>query len=174
MAWYVLHTHSGFENKVKKNIEHRANLEGFREKIEQILIPQESVIEIRSGKKRTRSRTLMPGYVLIEMDYSDDIAASITKIPGVSGFIGDGKKAFPLTEEEVENMLNYSDDSTERPRPEIRHRIGDQVKVVEGPFANFIGTIDEIDAERAKLRVMVSIFGRPTPVELDVLQVEST
>ena len=170
--WYVLHTHSGQEQKVKANIEHRAQMEGFREKIRQILIPHENVIEIRSGKKRTVARTLMPGYVLIDMDYDNEVAASITKLPGVSGFIGDGKTAFPLSEEEVENMLHLADDTAERPKPEIRYRIGEQVKVTEGPFANFIGTIDEIDAERAKLRVMVSIFGRPTPVELDVLQVE--
>jgi transcriptional antiterminator NusG len=170
--WYVLHTYSGQENKVKSNIEHRAALEGFREKIRQIVIPHESVIEIKSGKKRTVTRTLMPGYVLIEMDYDNDTAAAITKIPGVSGFIGDGKNAFPLSEEEVQTMLEVADGTAERPKPEIRHRVGEQVKVIEGPFANFIGTIDEIDSERAKLRVMVSIFGRPTPVELDVLQVE--
>ncbi|MBN1477101.1 transcription termination/antitermination factor NusG [Candidatus Sumerlaeota bacterium] len=172
-TWYVLHTHSGFEAKVKKNIEHRAQVEGFREQIRQVLIPQESVVEIRSGKKQTVTRTLMPGYVLIDMDYDDEVGAAITKIPGVSGFIGDGKKPFPLTEEEVKNMLQQADDSAERPKPEIRHRVGEQVKVIEGPFASFIGTIDEIDVEKAKLRVMVSIFGRPTAVELDVLQVES-
>lgn len=171
--WYVLHTHSGFENKVKQNIEHRAEVEGFGDKIHQILIPSQSVIEIKDGKKRRTTRTLMPGYVLIQMDYSDELAATITKMPGVSGFIGDGKHPIPLSEEELTNLVHLSEDASARPRPEIRYRVGDQVKVIEGPFANFIGIIDEIDTEKSKLKVMVSIFGRPTPVELDVLQVES-
>ncbi len=170
--WYVLHTFSGHENKVKLNIEHRARMEGFQAKIHQIVIPHENVVQIRSGKKRSISRTMMPGYVLLDMEYDETVGDSITKLPGVSGFIGDGKQPFPLTQDEVNNMLSWADDSADRPRPEIRYRIGDQVKVVEGPFANFIGTIDEVDVERAKLRVMVSIFGRPTPVELDALQVE--
>lgn len=172
MAWYVLHTYSGQENKVKSNLEHRAALEGFRDRIRQVVIPQESVIEIKSGKKRTVTRNLMPGYVLVEMDYDEDTASAITKIPGVSGFIGDGKTAFPLNEEEVQRVLHAGEASADQPKPEIRYRVGEQVKVIEGPFSNFIGTVDEIDAKRAKLRVMVSIFGRPTPVELDVLQVE--
>ncbi|NUP89486.1 MAG: transcription termination/antitermination factor NusG [Candidatus Sumerlaeia bacterium] len=171
-TWYVLHTYSGYENKVRSAIDHRAAVEGFRDKIRQVVVPQENVIEIRGGKKRTITRTLIPGYVLLDMDYDDDIAGAITKIPGVSGFLGDGKNPFPMSEEDVANLLHYADDSVDRPKPEIRYRVGEQVKVIEGPFANFIGTVDEIDAEKAKLRVMVSIFGRPTPVELDVLQVE--
>jgi transcriptional antiterminator NusG len=171
--WFVLHTHSGFEKRVLKAIENRAKIEGFTHLIEEIVIPQHNVVEIRSGKKRTVARTLMPGYVLIKMEYDEDAGAAITKLPGVSSFIGDGTRPFPLTEEEVANMMQWSGgDSGDRPRPEIRYSVGDQVKVVEGPFANFIGTVDEIDADKAKLRVMVSIFGRPTPVELDVLQVE--
>jgi transcriptional antiterminator NusG len=171
--WYILHTHSGFENKVKKNIEHRASVEGYKEKIRNIVIPHENVVEIRSGKKRQVTRTLMPGYVLVDMDYDEETGAAIQKLPGVTGFLGDGNRPIEISEEEAQNMLRLADTTAERPKPEIRYRIGDQVKVTEGAFANFIGAIDEIDAPRGKLRVMVSIFGRPTPVELDALQVES-
>ena len=117
---------------MKSNIEHRAQLEGFRDKIRQILIPHENVIEIHSGKKRRVARTLMPGYLLMDVDYDNDIAATISKIPGVTGFIGDGKTAFPLSEEEVESMIQLADDTAERPKPEIRYRVGEQVKVIEG------------------------------------------
>jgi transcriptional antiterminator NusG len=171
-SWFVLHTHSGFEHKIKANIEHRAQVEGYRDRIHQIVIPHENIVEIRGGKKRQVTRTLMPGYLLLEMDYDEEIGAAIQKIPGVTGFLGTGRQPTSITVEEAQNMLHLADDTAERPKPEIRYRIGEQVKVVEGAFANFIGTIDEIDAERGKLRVMVSIFGRPTPVELDALQVE--
>lgn len=170
--WYALHTYSGMEGKVKSNIEHRAAMEDMREKVHQVVIPVEHVIEIRNGKKRTVTRNLMPGYVLVEIEEEGDVFDMIKKISGVTGFVGDGVNPSPLAEDEVSRLLNIAEDKAEKPKPEIRFRKGEQVKVIEGPFANFTGTVDDVDEEKSKLKVMVSIFGRPTAVELDVLQVE--
>ena len=165
--WYVLHTYSGYEAKVKQNLEYRAAMEGFKDALKQVIIPSENIIEIKDGKKRTVTRNLMPGYVLVEMKPDEDLFNLAQKISGVSGFVGD------LTEEEVQNIMNLIEEKHEKPKPKIRYRPGEQVRVIEGPFTNFIGTVNEIDEEKAKLKMMVSIFGRPTPVELDVMQVES-
>ena len=170
--WYAINTYSGFENRVKRDIEHRASIEGLRDSLGQVIIPEEKIIEVKDGKKRQTTRNFMPGYVLIEMEPSDDLFSLVRKITGVSDFVGSGDKAVPLTEEEVRNIQELIEDKRERPKPEIKFQKGDQVKVIEGPFANFIGTVEEIDQEKARLRVMVSIFGRTTPVELGVLQVE--
>ncbi len=176
--WYVLHTYSGHEAKVKKNLEHRAAMEGFKDMLGQVVIPMEQVIEIKDGKKRTTPRTLMPGYVLVEM-FPGDLTSNeeffnmAKKISGVTGYIGDGTNPIPLSVEEVHNMLNMIEEKHEKPKPKIKHRPGEQVRVTEGPFANFIGVVNEVDEEKSKIRMMVSIFGRPTPVELDVMQVES-
>jgi transcriptional antiterminator NusG len=171
--WYVIHAYSGFEAKVKQNIEYRAAMEGSKEILKKVIIPSENIIEIKDGKKRTVSRNLMPGYLLIEMVENEEFFNMVRKITGVSGFVGDGRKPIPLTDDEVKNMLNLIEEKHEKPKPKIRYRAGEQVRVVEGPFINFIGTVSEIDEEKSKLRMMVSIFGRPTPVELDVMQVES-
>lgn len=169
--WYAVHTYSGFEKKVKTTIEQRAKLEGLGERIKQVVIPQEPVIEIKSGKKQTVMRNLMPGYVLVEIFPSEDIFNLVKEIKGVSRFAGDGHKPAPLSNEEIDHILQMMASKAEKPKPEISYQKGDQVKVTEGPFANFIGTVDHVDKEKHKLSVMVSIFGRPTPVELDVLQV---
>ena len=171
--WFAVNTYSGFENKVKQNIEHRAVVEGFRQDVGRVIVPSETVVEIRNGKKKDVSRNFMPGYVLVEMEPKGEIFEMVKKIAGVSRFVGDGQNASPMTSEEVENILNLMEDKREKPKPEIKYRKGEQVKVIEGPFTNFIGMVDEIDSEKSKLKVMVSIFGRPTPVELDVLQVEA-
>jgi transcription termination/antitermination protein NusG len=172
MQWYAVHTYSSYENKVKQLIEHKATLEGLRDRIRSVVIPTERVIEIKGGQKRTTQRTLMPGYIIVQMDSSEDAFNLIRNIKGVSGFVGDGRAPIPLGQEEVSNLLNIMEDKHEKPKPKVLFQKGDQVKVVEGPFANFIGQVEHIDEERGKLNVMVSIFGRLTPVELDVLQVE--
>lgn len=172
MQWFALHTYSSYENKVKQLIEHKATLEGLRDRIRSVVIPTERVVEIKSGKKRTIQRTLMPGYIIVQMDGSEDAFNLIRNIKGVSGFVGDGRAPIPLSKEEVSNLLNIMEDKHEKPKPKVLFQKGDQVKVIEGPFGNFIGQVENIDEERGKLNVMVSIFGRLTPVELDVLQVE--
>lgn len=170
--WYALHTHTGFENKVKTTIERRVETEGQRERVSRVVIPLEPVIEIKGGKKHTVMRNLMPGYIFVQMEGSDDLFNMIREIKGVSSFVGSGAKPVPLSQGEVDNILNMLEAKADKPKPEINYSKGDQVKVTEGPFANFIGTVDHVDEEKHKLAVMVSIFGRPTPVELDVLQVE--
>jgi transcriptional antiterminator NusG len=173
-AWYAVHTYSGFEQKVKTNIEHLATLEGFRDEVAEVIIPQETFVEVRGGKKRTTMRNLMPGYILVHIEPDEKVFDLVKKINGVSGFVGDGEKAIPLTQEEVDNLLRVSEEKAEKPKAEIRFRKGEQVKVVEGPFVNFVGMVEDIDIDKNKLKVMVSIFGRPTAVELNVLQVEPT
>ncbi len=170
--WYAIHTYSGYEGRVKRDIEHRASIEGLREQLGQVVIPEEKIIEVKDGKKRQSTRNFMPGYVLIEMEALEDLFNLVRKITGVSGFVGTGDQPVALSDDEVKNIQDLIEDKRERPKPEIKFHKGDQVKVIEGPFANFIGTVEEIDHEKARLRVMVSIFGRTTPVELDVLQVE--
>lgn len=170
--WYAVHTYSGFENKVKLTIERLAELEGMADYVHRLVIPLEPVIEIKSGKKHTVMRNLMPGYILMEMDAREELFNLVKEIKGVSGFVGDGHKPAPLTQAEVDNILSILEDKADKPKPEINYCKGDQVKVCEGPFANFVGAVDHVDHEKNKLSVMVSIFGRPTPVELDVLQVE--
>lgn len=172
MQWFAVHTYSSYENKVKQLIEHKATLEGLRDRIKSVVIPTERVVEIKSGQKRTIQRTLMPGYIIVQMDGSEDAFNLIRNIKGVSGFVGDGRAPIPLGKEEVSNLLNIMEDKHEKPKPKVLFQKGDQVKVIEGPFGNFIGQVEAIDEERGKLNVMVSIFGRLTPVELDVLQVE--
>jgi transcription termination/antitermination protein NusG len=171
-AWYAVHTFSGFEQKVKTNIEHLAALEGFKDEVAEVTIPQETFVEIRNGKKRVTTRNMMPGYILVHIEPDEKVFNLVKSISGVSQFVGDGEKAIALTQEEVDNLLRVSEEKAEAPKAEIRFQKGEQVKVIEGPFANFVGTVEEIDREKNKLKVMVSIFGRPTAVELNVLQVE--
>lgn len=170
--WYAVHTYSGFEHKVKTNIEHLAALEGYRDDVAEVIIPQETFVEVKGGKKKIISRNLMPGYILVHIESSEKVFDLVKKVNGVSGFVGDGNKPIALSQAEVDNLIHISEEKVEKPKPEIRFRKGEQVKVIEGPFANFIGTVDDIDVEKSKLKVMVSIFGRPTAVELNVLQVE--
>jgi len=172
--WYAVHTYSGYEHKVKTNIEHLAALEGFRDEVAEVIIPQETYMEVKGGKKKTTARNLMPGYILVHIEPDDKVFDLIKKVNGVSGLVGDGVNAIPLGQAEVDNLLQVSEEQVEKPKTEIRFRKGEQVKVIEGPFVNFVGNVEEIDTERNKLKVMVSIFGRPTAVELNVLQVEAT
>jgi transcriptional antiterminator NusG len=172
MRWFAVHTYSSFENKVKQAIEHRATLEGRREQIHAVVIPTEAVIEIKGGKKRTVTRNLMPGYVLVQMEPEEELFNLVKDIKGVSGFVSDGHAPSPLAPEEVANLMNLMEQKTEKPKPKVLFHKGDQIKVVEGPFTNFVGSVEGLDEEKGKLKVMVSIFGRLTPVDLDVLQVE--
>ncbi len=171
--WFAIHTYSGYENRVKQTIEHRAQLEGLREKVGQVLVPAKKFVEIKSGKKHDVMRNIMPGYVFIEAEDDDEVFSMVQKIPGVSAFLGDQGKPSPLPQHEVDSLIGSIEERPDRPRTIITHKVSDQVKVIEGPFANFIGTVQEVDQEKGHLKVLVSIFGRPTAVELDVLQVEA-
>jgi len=170
--WYVVHTQTGSEDKVKTSLEHRIVSEGVQEAINKVVIPTEQVSEVRSGKKRISQRKFFPGYLLVEMELSEATYSLIKSIPGVTGFIGLGKKPMPLPQTEVDNILKRTQDTQAKPSPKIVFEKGEQVRVTEGPFVNFNGTIDEIHPERGKLKVSVSIFGRATPVELEYWQVE--
>lgn len=170
--WYIIHAYSGFEQKVAESLKTRAQAFGFADRLGQILIPTEEVVELRSGKKVTSKRLLYPGYVLVEMEMDDELWHAVKSTPRVTGFVGGGTKPVPLTADEVNAVLYRQASSAERPRPKMSFEKNETVKIVDGPFTNFSGKVDEINTERNTLRVMVTIFGRSTPVELDFLQVE--
>jgi transcription termination/antitermination protein NusG len=170
--WFIIHTYSGFENKVAESLKTRADAFGFADKIGQILIPTEEVVELRNGKKVTSKRLVYPGYVLVEMEMSDQLWHEVKNTPRVTGFVGGGNSPVPLSADEVNQILYRQQSSAERPRPKMTFEKNDSVRIVEGPFANFSGKVDEVNMERGTLRVMVTIFGRATPVELEFLQVE--
>jgi transcriptional antiterminator NusG len=170
--WYIIHTYSGFENKVQESLRTRAEAFGFADQIGQILIPTEEVVELRNGKKVTSKRLVYPGYVLVEMEMNDALWHEVKNTPRVTGFVGGGSSPVPLSPEEVNSILNRQASSAERPRPKVTFEKNDPVRIVDGPFANFSGKVDEVNPERGTLRVMVTIFGRATPVELEFLQVE--
>ena len=170
--WYIIHTYSGFENKVKESLQTRAEAFGFADKIGQVLIPTEEVVELRNGKKVTSKRLVYPGYVLVEMEMNDALWHEVKNTPRVTGFVGGGNSPVPLSADEVNSILYRQQSSAERPRPKMTFEKNDSVRIVDGPFANFSGKVDEVNTERGTLRVMVTIFGRATPVELEFLQVE--
>ncbi len=170
--WYILHTYSGFEQKVADSLRSRAEAFGYQDKIGQILIPTEEVVELRGGKKVTSKRLLYPGYVLVEMEMSDELWHLVRNTPRVTGFVGGGNNPVPLSPDEVNQILYRQVSSAERPRPKLTFEKGESVRIIDGPFTSFTGKVDEVNAERNTLRVLVTIFGRATPVELDFLQVE--
>ena len=170
--WYIIHTYSGFEQKVADSLRGRAEAFGFADKIGQILIPTEEVIELRGGRKVTSKRLVYPGYVLVEMEMNDDLWHAVRSTPRVTGFVGGGTTPVPLSADEVNKILYRQASSAERPRPAMTFEKNDSVRIVDGPFTNFAGKVDEVNPERNTLRVLVTIFGRATPVELDFLQVE--
>jgi transcriptional antiterminator NusG len=170
--WYIIHTYSGFENKVAESLKTRSEAFGFADKIGQVLIPTEEVVELRNGKKVTSKRLVYPGYVLVEMEMNDALWHEVKNTPRVTGFVGGGNSPVPLSPEEVNQILFRQASSAERPRPKMTFEKNDSVRIVDGPFANFSGKVDEVNPERGTLRVMVTIFGRATPVELEFLQVE--
>lgn len=170
--WYVVHTQTGSEDKVKSLLENRIASSGLVEFINKVVIPTEQVSEIRSGKRRISQRKFFPGYILVEMELTEETYLLIKATAGVTGFIGLGKKPMPLPQTEVDNILKKSQETAVKPSPKIIFEKGEQVRVIDGPFVNFNGTIDEIHPEKGKLKVSVSIFGRATPVELEYWQVE--
>ena len=172
MHWYIIHTYSGFEQKVAESLRARADAYGFAHKLGQILIPTEEVVELRNGKKVTSKRLLYPGYVMVQMAMDDDLWHHIKNTPRVTGFVGGGNTPVPLSDAEVDAVLNRQAASAERPRPKLTFEKNETVRIIDGPFASFQGKVDEVNPERNTLRVLVTIFGRSTPVELDFLQVE--
>jgi transcription termination/antitermination protein NusG len=170
--WFIIHTYSGFEQKVADSLRSRAEAFGFAAQIGQILIPTEEVVELRNGKKVTSKRMLYPGYVLVEMEMNDELWHAVKATPRVTGFVGGGNMPVPLSADEVNSILYRQASSAERPRPKLSFEKSETVRIIDGPFTNFSGKVDEVNPERNTLRVLVTIFGRATPVELDFLQVE--
>ncbi|WP_263416590.1 transcription termination/antitermination protein NusG [Terriglobus albidus] len=170
--WYIIHAYSGFERKVRESIESRVQAFGLQNKIGRVMIPTEPVTELRNGKKYTIERVFLPGYVLVEMDLDNDLWHIIKNTPRVTGFLGTGDKPVALSEEEVSSILFRADVSKEKPKLKVKFDKGEQVRITEGPFANFNGTVDDVNDDKQTLKVMVSIFGRATPVEIEFSKVD--
>src|SRR5712672_1795683 len=172
MKWYIIHSYSGFERKVKESLESRVQAFGLQEKIGKVLIPTESVTEVRGGKKYTSERMFYPGYVLVEMDMDDNVWHVVKSTPRVTGFVGTGQQPTPLSEEEVNQIVYRVNVGKDKPKIKVKFEKNETVRITDGPFANFNGTVDEVNEDRETLKVMVTIFGRATPVELEFGQVE--
>ncbi len=170
--WYVLHVYSGFENKVAEAIQEKAKKQGLEDRVVEIMVPTEEVVEVKRGQRVNAERKFFPGYVLAKLDMSDEVWHLIKDTPKVTGFLGGGNKPVPISESEAQHILKAVQEGVERPRPSVIYDIGEEVKVTDGPFASFNGVVEEIDEEKGKLKVSVSIFGRSTPVELEYGQVE--
>lgn len=169
-SWFVVHCYSGYENKVKHNLEQRIESMGMANQIFQVVVPTEEEIEVKEGKRRTIERRVFPGYILVQMLMNDDSWYVVRNTPGVTGFVGMGNKPTPLRQEEVQGIIKRME--AEAPKVKVTFKPGQKVRIIDGPFNDFMGTVDEINMDKAKVRVMVSFFGRETPVELDFLQVE--
>jgi transcriptional antiterminator NusG len=170
VAWFVVHSYSGYENKVEKNLEHRIESMGMQDQIFQVVVPTEEEVELRDGQRRTTERRVFPGYILVEMLMNDDTWYVVRNTPGVTDFVRSGTKPIPLRQEEVDKILKRME--AEAPKIKVRFKEGQKVRIVDGPFEDFMGTVDAIDTDRARVRVLVNMFGRETPVEVDFLQVE--
>jgi transcriptional antiterminator NusG len=170
--WYIVHAYSNFEKKVADSIRERASAAGLDECFEEIVVPMEEVVEVRRGRKVSTERKFFPGYVLVKMDMNDRAFLLIKNTPKVTGFLGADNKPQPISDSEAQRILNQVKEGVDRPKPSITFEIGEQVRVADGPFASFSGHVEEVDEERARLKVAVSIFGRATPVELEYAQVE--
>lgn len=170
--WYAVHVLSGHERKVKNYLENEVKNAGFQDKITNILVPSEEVVEMRDGKKRTKNRVFFPGYLLIEMELSPETRQLVLSAPGLTNFVGPKNQPQPLREEEIKRILGRVRESKEKKVVAVPFKVGDPIRVIDGPFTDFRGVVEEINEEKNKLKVMVSIFGRSTPVELDFLQVE--
>ncbi len=169
-AWYVVHSYSGYENKVKKNLEHRIESMGMGDLIFRVVVPTEEEVELRDGQRKTTERRIFPGYILVEMVMTDDSWYVVRNTPGVTGFVGSANEPTPLRQEEVDRILKRME--AETPKVKVSLKPGHKVRIVEGPFTDFMGTVEELLLEKGKVRILVSFFGRETPVELDFLQVE--
>lgn len=172
--WYIVHAYSGFENKVAASIREQAELQDLNDVIEEVLVPTEEVVQMRRGQKVSAERKFFPGYVLVKMDLTDEAYHLIKNTPKVTGFLGTGGRPSPISQAEADRIMHQVQEGIERPRPSVTFEIGEQVRVCDGPFTSFNGYVEEVDEERARLKVAVSIFGRATPVELEYGQVEKT
>jgi transcriptional antiterminator NusG len=174
LNWYVVHTYSGYERKVKQSLDERVRTLDLGGEVRDVLIPTEDVVEMKGGKKVVTSKKFFPGYLLVNMRMSEELWHLVKNTPRVTGFVGEGRDPLPLSQAEVDSILNRMEESVEAPKPKFRFAAGETVRITDGPFANFAGKVEEVDNRRSTLKVMVSIFGRATPVELDFFQVEKT
>jgi len=170
--WYIVHTYSNFEKKVAEEIKRQAQIQGLEDLIEDVLVPTEEVIEVRRGQKVNAERKFLPGYVLLRAKLTDEAYHLVKNVAKVTGFLGQNNKPMPLRQSEVDRILNQVTEGSDRPKPSVTFEIGEQVRVADGPFTSFNGTVEEVDEDRSRLKVAVSIFGRATPVELEFTQVE--
>ena len=171
LQWYIVHTYSGFEQKVKATLEERIRTLDQQEFFGKILVPTEQVVELRKGKKRTSSRKFYPGYILVQMALNDDTWHTVRNTAKVTGFVGGGSMPAPIPDEEAERIILQMEEGVSRPKPKYQFEDGDEVRVVDGPFSNFNGIVEEVKPDKEKIRVLITIFGRATPVELDFIQV---
>jgi len=169
--WYGVHTYSGFENKVRLNLLERIKNEGMEDFFEEILIPSETVVELKKGEKKTSSRKFFPGYILVKMELTDESWHIVKETSKVTGFVG-GNAPFPISEEDLSKITRRMEEGAEKPRPKVLFEVGETVRVIDGPFLNFSGIVEDVKPDKGKLRVTVTIFGRATPVELEFMQVE--
>ncbi|GER02241.1 transcription termination/antitermination protein NusG [Iodidimonas gelatinilytica] len=172
--WYIIHAYSGFEKKVAESIKEQAETQGLESLIEEVIVPTEEVVEMRKGQKRTSERKFFPGYVLAKMEMTEQTYHLVKNTAKVTGFLGPQGRPTPISQAEADRILHQVKEGVERPRPTIQFEVGEEVRVKEGPFASFNGMVEEVDEERARLKVSVSIFGRATPVELEYTQVEKS
>lgn len=174
MSWYVVHTYSGYEHKVKLSLEERIRNNKKEAFFTEVVVPEENVVELVKGQKRTTKRRFFPGYILVKMHLTDETWHIVKNTPKVTGFVGDKLRPHPVPESEIQKMTNRIVEGNSKPRPKVSFQEGENVKVVDGPFANFSGLVEEVNQDKGKVKVLVSIFGRSTPVELDFIQVEKT
>lgn len=174
MKWYGVHTYSGFENKVKLSLEERIRQLGVEEQFGEVLIPSETVVEMKNGERKTSTRKFFPGYILVQMELNNETWHVVKNTPKVTGFVGGGSAPPPIPDEEVAKIAARMEEDVERPKPKVAFEVGETVRVVDGPFLNFTGVVEDVKPDKGKLKVMVSIFGRVTPVELEFIQVEKT
>lgn len=171
LRWYIVHTYSGFENKVKKNLKERIKTLGLEQCFGKILVPTEQVIELRKGQKKTSSRKFYPGYILVQMVLNEETWHAVRNTAKVTGFVGGEVKPTPIPDDEAERIIRQMEEGVSKPKPKYSFEEGDEVRVIDGPFTNFQGVVEEMKPDKEKLRVLITIFGRPTPVELDFIQV---
>jgi transcriptional antiterminator NusG len=172
MKWYGVHTYSGYENKVKLNLEERIRTLGFEEMFGEVLIPSETVVELKNGERKTSTRKFFPGYILVRMELNNETWHVVKDTAKVTGFVGGGTSPPAIPDDEVLLITSRMEEGAERPKPKVAFEVGESVRVIDGPFLNFTGVVEDVKPDKAKLKVIVSIFGRPTPVELEFIQVE--